>query len=430
MASAQQNLSPRRLSLNGIFRALKHRNFRLFFFGQLVSLVGTWMQTVAMAWLVYRLTNSPFLLGCVGFSLSFPAIIFSPLAGLSADRFDRRKILFMVQALSMLQAAILTVLIFTHSIQIWQVMTLSVFLGILNAFDLPVRQTFFKDMIEDKNDLSNAIALNSSVFNASRLIGPAAAGMIIALWGEAACFLCNAISFIPILLALSMMRMPKRVRKAGQGDVMRELKEGVRYAFGFMPIRAILLLLCALSLLMGAFQTLLPVFTKEVFGGGPKTLGFLLSFSGAGALVGAFWLAGRQTVVGLGRHVAVAGMAAGTAMMSFAVLADVHLASLAALASGLAMILGIGGSNIILQSLVDEDKRGRVMSLYGLALVGMAPVGSLAAGILATRVGIVGTMVLAGSLATLAGFLFWLYLPHFRAKVRPVYVEKGILSQV
>ncbi|MBF0123516.1 MAG: MFS transporter, partial [Candidatus Omnitrophica bacterium] len=241
------------------------------------------------------------------------------------------------------------------------------------------------------------------------------------------CFLLNTISFIPVIMALVMMQMPPRQPKERKSNPMQELQAGVRYAFGFMPIRSLLLLLAVLSMLMGVFQTLLPVFTKEVYGGGPKTLGFLLSFSGLGALGGAFWLAGRKTVVGLGRHVAVASATAGASMMVFAVLTSEHAAAVASLLSGLGMILGIGGSNIILQSIVDEDKRGRVMSLYGMALVGMSPVGSFVAGVLATHVGIVGTLVWTSLASLLCAFLFWFGLPHFRARIRPIYIQKGFI---
>jgi MFS family permease len=410
-----------------IFRALKHRNFRLFFYGQLASMIGTWMQIVALSWLVYRMTNSAFLLGCAGFALNFPAIVVSPFAGIASDRFDRRKLLILIQSFSMLQAVIMTVLVFTARIELWHIFLLSVLLGVCNAAELTVRQSFINEMIDDKKDLGNAIALNSSIFNASRLIGPAAAGVVIAAFGEGMCFLLNALSFVPVIVALFMMDMPLALKRAA-ANAGHELKEGFRYAFGFMPIRSILLLLSVLSMLTGVFQTLLPVFAKEIFGGGPKTLGFLLSFSGVGALAGAFWLAGRVTVVGLGRHVAIASAAAGAGMMVFAMTTDVHAAALMCMLGGLGMILAIGGSNIIIQSLVDEDKRGRVMSLYGLALIGMSPGGNIVAGVAAAHIGIVSTMIFAGVFTLVCAFIFWFSLPHFRSLVRPVYVKKGLVT--
>lgn len=409
-----------------MFRSLRHYNLRLFLAGQLFSLIGTWMQIVAGSWLIYRLTNSPFLLGAFAFAMNFPALIFSPLAGVAADRFDRRSLLVLVNTLSMVQAFILWVLVFTHQVQVWHVMTLSVILGILSAYELPIRQSFISQMIDDPKDLANAVALNSSVFNGSRLIGPAIAGVTIAAFGEGICFLLNALSFLPVIAALCLMRLTY-VKKEKMMSSRHSLIEGFRYVYHSMPIRLLLIMVSVLSMLSGAFHALAPIFAKEVFGGGPKTLGLLLSCSGAGALLGAMYLAGRSTVIGLGRVTAVAAAGTATSLMMFAVILDIRWAAAAVFLSGLAMIMSIGGMNVIIQTLVDESKRGRVMSLYGIALVGLSPIGSLAAGTIATHAGVSTALLSAGALALIASIFFWFRLPRFRSFVRPIYAAKGII---
>ncbi len=385
-----------------MFRSLKHYNLRLFLAGQLCSLIGTWMQIVAGSWLVYRLTNSPFLLGAFAFAMNFPALVFSPLAGVAADRFDRRSLLVLINTLSMVQAFILWVLVFTNMVQVWHIMALSVVSGILTAYEMPIRQSFISKMIDDPKDLANAVALNSSVFNGSRLIGPAIAGMTIAVFGEGVCFLFNALSFLPVIAALCLMRLsyvkPERLMSS-KGSLV----EGFRYVYHSMPIRLLLVMVSVLSMLSGAFHSLAPIFAKEVFGGGPKTLGLLLSFSGAGAFLGALYLAGRRTVIGLGRVTAVAAGGAAVSLMLFAVIRDIHWAVVAVFLSGLGMIMSIGGMNVIIQTLVEEEKRGRVMSLYGIALVGIAPFGSLAAGAIASHSGVSAALMSVGIFALIAG---------------------------
>ena len=411
------------------FRALNHRNFRLFVYGQSVSLIGTWMQLVSVSWLVYRLTNSAFLLGCVGFATQIPTVLLSPLAGVAADRYDRRRILLVVQVLSMLQAAMLAYLILTKTVAVWHVVVLGIFIGIVNAFDIPTRQAFISEMVDDRKDMNNAIALNSSLFNSSRLIGPAVAGILIAAFGEGVCFAFNAASFIPIIVALLMMRIVARPQTGVQRHAVTEIKEGIRYAVKFVPIRTLLLLLTAVSFLAGGLQTLLPVFVREVYHAGPRAFGFVTSMSGVGALFGSLYLAGRRTVVGLGRTIGAAAIGMGIFFALFGFVTGFYVAGAMAFGMGISMILVIGSTNMVLQTIVEEDKRGRVMSLYGAALIGMAPVGSIVAGAVAGRVGLPVTVVGGGILCLLAAWIYWHNYPYFRSQLRKVYVQKGIIVE-
>ncbi len=293
------------MNIKTVFRALRHKNYRLFFAGQSISLIGTWMQQIAVSWLVYRMTNSAFLLGLVGFSSQISTFLLAPLAGVIADRHHRHRLLLITQSLAMLQAVVLYVLYVTHTIAVWHIILLSFFLGAVNAFDIPVRQSFTVDMINDREDLSNAIALNSSMVNAARLIGPSIGGILIALFGEGTCFLVNALSYIAVLFSLVMMKLPPWERSDRQKEsVMLQLKEGFSYAFNFMPIRTILMLLSVISLVSGGVQALMPVFARDIFHGGSRTLGLLMAASGLGALAGAIYLAGRKNVLGLGRVIA------------------------------------------------------------------------------------------------------------------------------
>jgi len=415
--------------LSHTFRALRHRNFRLFYCGQSISLIGTWMQMVAVSWLVYRLTNSPFLLGCVGFAAQFPSFILSPLGGVLADRYHRHHLLILTQSLAMLQAFVLAFLVLTHNVNVWYVLALSLFSGIVNSFDLPVRQSFTIEMLEEKQDLANAIALNSSMVNGSKLIGPAVAGILIASFGEGVCFLLNALSYLAVIAALLSMRISPRTNRPARTEIMRELKEGFRYAYDFLPIRSLLMLTMAVSVMTGAFQTLIPVFVARVFHGGPQLFGFLVTCSGVGAFIAAFYLAGRKSVLGLSRLIMLASGSIGVGMLIFSQVNVLWVAALAAFIVGLGMIIQIGGSNIVLQTLVDEEKRGRIMSMYGMAFIGMTPFGSLLAGYLAGRIGVTPTLFLGGTGCLVASLLFWLNFPRYRARIRPVYVQKGILPE-
>lgn len=416
--------------MKSIFRALRHRNYRLFFGGQSISLIGTWMQQVALSWLVYRLTNSPLLLGLVGFTSQVPASIFAPLAGVIADRYNRQRLLLLTQICAMLQASLLAILVLTQHINVVSIIFLSACLGLINAFDIPIRQSFTVEMIEQKEDLGNAIALNSSMVNLAKLIGPSAAGILIPLLGEGTCFLLNAISYLAVIAALAAMHVQPRKIKTTHLPIGRELKEGFRYAFSSIPIRAILVLLALVSLTGGVIQTLLPVFAKTVFLGGSRTLGFLVAASGLGALIGALYLASRKSVIGLGRLIAFTATLFGLCLIAFAYSTLIWISTLLMIISGFAVMVEMAASNTILQTIVEEDKRGRVMSLFTVAFIGMAPIGSLLAGFLAVKINVTNTLCLGGTVCVMAALTFLQQLPEIRAHVRPIYAQKGILPNI
>ena len=418
------------ISVKFILRALHHRNYRLFFGGQSVSLIGTWMQQIAMSWLVYRLTNSAFLLGVVSFSSQIPIFLFASIAGVYADRWNRHRILVVTQALSMIQALTLAVLTMTGVVHVWQIIALGICLGVINAFDMPTRQSFIVEMIEKPDDLGNAIALNSFMFNGARLVGPAVAGILIGLLGEGVCFLINGLSFIGIIIALLAIKVPKRNKEVHASRLWHDLKEGYSYAFGFAPIRYILLQLGLMSFMGMTYAVLMPIFAKDVLHGGPHTLGFLMAANGIGAITGAVYLASRQTILGLGRLIAIASAIFGAGVIAFS-LSTVLVFSLSMMfVVGFGMIVQLASSNTILQSIVEEDKRGRVMSIYATALMGMAPIGNLFSGALASWIGAPATLILSGLACIIGSLLFALKLPHIRKNVLPIYLKMGIISEL
>ena len=412
-----------------IFRSLSHRNYRLFFGGQGISLIGTWMQQIAINWLVYRLTGSALLLGVVGFTGRIPTFVFSPLAGVLVDRWSRHRVLVVTQVLSMIQALILAYLVLTDKIVVWHIISLSIGLGLINALDTPARQAFVVDMIERREDLGNAIALNSSMNNGARLVGPSFAGLLIAAVGEGVCFLINGLSFVAVIASLLAMKLTVRKMETQNPHVLEKLREGFSYAFGFAPIRAVLLLVGLISLMGMPYTTLMPIFARDILHGGPQTLGFLLGAVGVGALIGGFYLASRKSVLGLGRIIVIASIFFGIGLISFS-FSRAFLLSLALMVVvGFGMMLTLASSNTVLQTLVEEDKRGRVMSFYTMAVMGTVPFGSLLAGTLAHTIGAPQT-VLIGGLCCLAGaLLFERKLPLLRSLIRPIYVNKGIISE-
>lgn len=418
------------LDFKTIFRALQNRNYRLFFYGQSISLIGTWMQQVAVSWLVYRLTHSAFLLGFVGFAGQIPAFIFAPFAGVVADRHHRHRLLLITQTSAMIQAFILSVLVLSHTIQIWHIVALSILSGLINAFDIPVRQAFTIEMIEHKEDLSNAIALNSSMVNMARLIGPSIAGVLIALTGEGMCFLLNALSYIAVIASLLLMKVQPHSIPPHKPPVLHHLKEGFRYAFDSIPIRIILLLLGTVSLVAGGFQTVMPVFAGDVFQGGPHTLGFLVGATGLGALSGAIYLAGRKSVVGLGRVIARTSGIFGIGVILFSLSKIFWLSMVLAFFVGFGMMVEMASSNTILQVIVEEDKRGRIMSFYTMAFMGTAPIGSLLVGILAGHLGVTNTLCLTGGCCVVGSVLFTKSLPILKETIHPIYRKKGIIPEV
>ncbi len=426
------NFSPDNLlenirNMKGMFRALSARNYRLFFAGQGISLIGTWMQRVALGWLVYRLTSSEFLLGVVSFLGLFPVFILSSLAGVLADRFNRLHLLILTQVMAMLQASVLTVLVMSGRIRIEHIMFLASFLGVINAFDMPIRQAFTVEMIEKKEDLGNAIALNSAMFNGTRLIGPTLAGILIAALGEGPCFLFNALSYVAVIVALSLMRINPGARPKKKQNFFHGLREGFGYSFGFPPIRYILFLLMVVSLGGMPYLVLMPVFAKDVLHGGAHTLGFLMGAAGGGALIGAIYLASRQRVAGLERVIPLMIGLFGLGLVAFSFSRDQWVSICLLILTGFGMMVQMASSNTILQTITDDDKRGRVMSFYVMCFMGIAPFGSLLAGTLANKLGAPTTIFLGGLACLAAALLFALKLPVIRAIVRSAYLEKGVI---
>lgn len=411
-------------------RALRHRNYRLFFAGQSLSLIGTWMTQVATSWLVYRLTKSPLLLGLVGFSGQVPALLLAPFGGVWVDRLNRLRLLKLTQTLSMLESFALAALAFTHTINIWNIIALTAFQGAVNALDMPGRQSFLVEMIEDRGDLANAIALNSSMVNGARLIGPSIAGVVIAISGEKWCFLIDGFSYLAVIASLFMMRVSSPPIARKQTSIFHELKSGWDYVVGFSPIRSILILLACVSLVGMPYVVLMPVFAGSVLHGGAHTLGFLTATSGLGALASAIVLAMRKTVVGLGRIIAACSMLFGAGLIGFGLSRWLWLSLPVILVTGFSMMQQMAASNTIMQTIVDEDKRGRVMSFYTMAFIGMMPFGSLMAGGLANSIGAPRTVMIGGALCMICAGWFATQLKEIRRQVRPIYKELGILPEV
>ena len=414
------------LSVSRTFRALKHRNFRLFFTGQGLSLIGTWLQQIAMSWLVYRLTGSAWLLGVVAFCANVGILLFSNLAGVLADRIDRRRGLLTTQSLMLVQAVVLAVLVAFGWIETWHLIVLALWLGTCSAFDLPLRQSMYVHFIADRGDLANAIALNSMLVNSARVIGPAIAGLLLALTSEAVCFGLNALSFLAVILAILKMHWPVDARPDPAAGWWASWIEGARYAYGLKPVRALLVLVAALAWTIAPYTSLMPVFAKDIFGGGPHTLGYLLSAAGFGALVSTAYLASRATVRGLGRVIVFAAATSGLALAAFAYMRIYPLALLLMVMVGGGTILAAASANTILQTIVDDRLRGRVASFYTLAFLGVAPLGNLAAGALASVFGAPFTFALNGLLALLAALWFRGRLPMVRDVLRPIYEQLGV----
>ena len=412
------------------FRALRHRNFRLFFTGQGLSLIGTWLQQVAMGWLTYRLTESAWLLGVVAFCGNIGILLFGNLAGVLADRIDRRRALIVTQSLMLGQAVVLALLVAFGWIQTWHLIVLSLWLGTCSAFDIPLRQSMYVHFVDDRGDLANAIALNSMLVNTARVIGPAIAGMLLALTSEAACFALNALSFVAVILAIMRMHWPATIRPVVASGWWASWVEGAHYAYGSKAVRALLLLVAALSWTISPYTSLMPVYAKDIYGGGPHTLGYLLSAAGLGALVSTAYLAGRATVRGLGRVIFMAAGMSGLALALFAYLRIYPLALALMVLVGGGTILAAASANTILQTIVDDRLRGRVASFYTLAFLGVAPVGNLAAGAIAGAFGAPFTFALNGVLAVAAALWFRARLPMIRDALRPIYETLGVPRRV
>ncbi len=387
------------------------------------------MTRVATSWLVYRLTKSSLLLGTVGFAGQIPTFLLAPLAGVIVDRIDRRKVLVWTQSLAMVQSLALAFLTLTHRITIGEIIALSAFQGFINAFDMPGRQSFMVKMVENRADLSNAIAINSSMVNAARLAGPSLAGLLIAATNEGWCFLVDGLSYIAVIASLLMMRVTHASEEGQEVTMVEQLREGWTYVANFVPIRTILLMFALLSLMGWPFMVLMPIFAGQVLGGGPHTLGFLMGAVGVGSLASALSLVMRRSVRGLTKMIPIAAVAFGTGLIAFGFSAHLWLSLTMMLLTGFGMMQGLTASNTIIQTLVDEKMRGRVMSYYTMAFVGMAPFGSLLAGALAHAIGAPHTVVVSGVACILGAGWFWSQLPAIRREMRPIYERLGIVPQ-
>ncbi len=418
------------MNFSFVVRALYHRNYRIFFMGQTVSLVGTWMQQVAQGWLVYRLTGSALWLGVVGFAGQIPTFLISPFAGAVADRWNRRKILLITQWLGMLQALILAGLVLGGIVHVWHILVLGFSLGVVYAFDIPARQAFLIEMIDKQEDLGNAIALNSSMFHGARLIGPSLAGLLIATSGEGICFLINALSYIAVIAALLALRAGTLNQESSSKPILRGIREGFAYAFGLAPLRSILLLLSLLSLMGMSYAVLMPVFAKNVLHGNAQTLGFLVGASGMGSLTGAVFLASRRDVRGLGRIIVLAAAVFGIGLVAFSFSRVLWVSLVLMFLMGFGMMVEMASCNTVLQTLVDDDKRGRVMGLYAMSIMGMLPFGSLIMGGLAGKIGAPQTLLIGGLCSLGGALIFALHLPAWREMVRPIYRQKGIIPEL
>ena len=411
-------------------RALRSRNYRLFFAGQSVSLIGTWMTRLAMSWIVYQLTDSAFLLGLTSFVGQIPAFFVAPIAGVWLDRWNRHRVLVITQVLAMIQSLALAVLAFTGWINLWWMIGLALMQGLINAFDMPARQAFVIEMIEERADLGNAIALNSSMVNGAKLVGPAVAGVLIAAAGAGVCFLIDGISYIAVILSLLAMRVAPAQPRAAAKSALQELAEGWKYVVESPAIRSILLLLALVSVTGMPYTVLMPVVAVDILHGGAHTLGFLMAMSGVGALASAIGLALRRTVLGLGKRIAISAALFGGGLVVLGLSRSLTISLLLMTVTGFGMMQQMAASNTILQTIAADDKRGRVMSFYTLAILGMNPIGSLLAGGVAARIGVPVTMIGAGAICLAGAVWFYWKLPEIRRVIRPIYRELGILPQI
>ncbi len=408
-------------------RALRHRNFQLFFGGQLISLVGTWMQTIAQAWLVYRMTNSALLLGVVGFASQIPVFIAAPVGGIVADRYNRQRVVIATQISSMILAGILAALTLSHRVQVWQIMVLAAGLGIVNAFDIPARQAFLIDMV-GREDLMNAIALNSSMFNGARIIGPAIAGILVASIGEGWCFFANSVSYLAVIAGLLLMRVEHPANLAMRGSPLENIIEGFAFARNTGPIRAILLLLGLVSFVGMPYTVLMPIFADKVLHGGAWGLGILMCATGVGALLGAASLAARVGVRGLGKLIAICAGGFGLSLILFSSSRIFWLSTLLLVPVGFFMMVQMAASNTLIQAMVPDELRGRVMAVYSMMFMGMAPLGALSAGAMAHPLGAPWTVALGGMACIAGAVLFGTHLPSIRREARELVLAQGMAA--
>jgi MFS family permease len=408
-------------------RALGSPNFRRYYFGQAVSMIGTWVQSLALMWLAYRLSGSTWFTGLVGFLNSAPYLVLSPFAGVVGDRLDRRRILLAALTLLFLQSVALAVLSGLGTLTMTQLAALALFAGVASSFETPTRQSFFVQLLDDRADLPNAIALNSVLMNGARLVGPSIGGLVIAAWGETACFALNAVSYLFVIGALGRTRTVNAPPRRPPTHPLADLADGWRYAMGFVPIRRMLLMLATVSITIGPYSSLMPAIAVRTFGEGAQLVGLFIGAVGLGAVIAAVSLARRPSVRGLAKWIGAAAIAAGAGTSGFCFSRSVPLSALLMATAGFGMFMTAAACNTIVQSVVDEDKRGRVMSYYTMFFIGSLPIGHLAAGALAERIGAPLTFLAGGVTCALVGGIFALRLPSFREHLRPVYLARGII---
>lgn len=399
------------------FRALKSPNFKLFFYGQIVSLLGTFIQNLALGWLIYRLTDSPFLLGVIGFAGQIPSLVLTPFAGVFADRLNRRKVLITTQTISMGMAFLLTFLFFTDRIEIWHIIAISIVNGMSLAFDTPFRHAFLVEMVGNKDLLPNAIALNSTLINSARFVGPTVGGFLIAWFGEGYCFLINGVSFLAVIGSLMAMKVIPLNKGKHRGSIMFEMVEGFKYSFNFKPIRYLILFVVAMGFFGLPFQVFLPVFAKDILHGDSQMLGYLTGSMGAGALLGAFYLASQKGVSGIPKSILYTSFAASFGLIAFSLSNNPILSIILIFFTGFGMIAQFAATNTLLQHIVDDDKRGRVVALYGMSFMGITPLGSLLLGSISPWVGVQITLVASGVFCLLAALIYAKRLPIIRKEV-------------
>ncbi len=401
-------------------RSLRHRNYRLYFFGQLISLPGNWIQNIALGWLVYRLSDSVLLLGVVGFAGQIPSLLLTPIAGVYADRVDRRKVLIATQAISMLIALTVAALILFDKIQVWHIIASAALNGIAMAFDTPFRHAFLVNMVPDKKDLQNAIALNSTLFNTARFVGPPLGGLLIALSGEGVCFLINGLSYLAVIASLLAMQVDPRAESIRHASVFTDLLSGLRYAYKSLPIRFILIMVITTSLLGLPFQVFMPVFAREVLHGNSQTLGYLIGAIGAGALAGAIYLATRKSLHTIPLTIFISATLFSLGLMAFSVSTGFIISLALLVITGFGMVVEFASSNTLLQTMVDDQMRGRIVALYSMSFMGFTPLGSLLMGALAEFAGVQITVFIAGACCLLAALVFYRKLPEIRKAITDI----------
>ena len=414
------------MEIKHTLRALRHRNYRLFFYGQSLSIVGNWVQQIAMAWLVYRLTESAWLLGVTGFAGQIAILVFAPFGGLWADRFDKYRLLLLTQALSAVPPVLLALLTFSGLIEVWHVIVMALFLGIVNAVDTPIRLSFTMEIVAVRDDLPSAIAMNALMQSAGRMIGPAIAGLLLAVSTEAFCFVVNALSKFAIVGTVLAMTLAPRPPPGTTGSPWQQLVEGARYAWQLVPVRWLLPMVGIISFMVTPYQTLMPIFAAEVYGGGADTLGFLIGAAGCGGVVGMLALASRRNVRGLTRWITAASLCAGLGVLVFALSPWLPLSLVALGVMGFGIVVNGMSVSTMLQTIVDDSMRGRIMGIFSVAFLGMYPLGSLAGGALASLIGAPATMAAGGVVCTIAALLLWRRMPELRAQLSPIYERLGI----